>query len=134
MYRPLAWLLEQWVDTAKSSLVFVSWALYMISITELDPARTAELETTVELTEELMPRYPMKSLDNLAIGQKGRVCAVSSTNRTLCKKLMTMGIVAGTLVEVVRAAPLGDPIKIEALGYKLSLRVSEAAQIKVVPI
>ena len=106
----------------------------MISTDELNPAQLAELETTVEIVEESMPRHPMKSLDHLAIGQKGRVCAVSSTNRTLCKKLMTMGIVAGTLVEVVRAAPLGDPIKIEALGYKLSLRVSEAAQIKVVPV
>jgi Fe2+ transport system protein FeoA len=45
-----------------------------------------------------------------------------------------MGIVAGTIVEVLRIAPLGDPIKIKAMGYKLSLRKSEAASIEVTPL
>ena len=45
-----------------------------------------------------------------------------------------MGIVAGTMIEVMRAAPLGDPIRIKALGYELSLRLSEAESVEVQPL
>jgi len=42
-----------------------------------------------------------------------------------------MGIVNGTRIEVLSIAPLGDPMKIQALGYKLSLRRSEASHVEV---
>jgi Fe2+ transport system protein FeoA len=45
-----------------------------------------------------------------------------------------MGLVAGTQVEFVCKAPLGDPIEIRALGYRLSLRLAEAQSIEIVPV
>jgi Fe2+ transport system protein FeoA len=42
-----------------------------------------------------------------------------------------MGMIRGTPVEVVKVAPLGDPIEIKVRGYNLSLRKDEAAAITV---
>lgn len=48
---------------------------------------------------------------------------------TLKRKLLDMGIIPGVLIEVVKLAPLGDPIEIKIKGYNLSLRKNEASQI-----
>ena len=37
-----------------------------------------------------------------------------------------MGITPGTEIEVIRVAPLGDPIEVKIRGYSLSLRKEEA--------
>ena len=42
-----------------------------------------------------------------------------------------MGMLPGTVVAVMRTAPLGDPLEIEVRGYRLTLRRSEADQITV---
>ncbi|MCO6429342.1 MAG: ferrous iron transport protein A [Deltaproteobacteria bacterium] len=73
------------------------------------------------------------TLNKLGAGSKAVVCSVCCKNKSVGGKLLAMGVVAGTIIEVLRIAPLGDPMKIKALGYKLSLRLSEAAQIEVVP-
>jgi len=46
-------------------------------------------------------------------------------------RLMEMGLLVGTSVELVRFAPLGDPVEIKVRGYNLTLRRSEADQILV---
>lgn len=45
--------------------------------------------------------------------------------------LMELGLVPGTRVEVIRAAPLGDPIEVDVTGARLALRRSVAASIVV---
>jgi Fe2+ transport system protein FeoA len=40
-----------------------------------------------------------------------------------------MGLLVGTPVELVRFAPLGDPVEIKVRGYHLTLRKHEAEQI-----
>jgi Fe2+ transport system protein FeoA len=50
---------------------------------------------------------------------------------TLPKRLLDMGIIRGTEIEVIKVAPLGDPIDIKVKGYHLSLRKEEAAQVVV---
>lgn len=47
------------------------------------------------------------------------------------QRLMEMGLIDGSTVEVVRTAPLGDPIELHLHGYNLSLRKSEAALVEV---
>ena len=74
-----------------------------------------------------------RGLNSLSQGEKGVVHSVSSTDRTLCSKLLSMGIVAGTIIEVLAIAPLGDPIEVKAKGYKLSLRMNEAQGVKILP-
>ncbi len=46
-------------------------------------------------------------------------------------RLMEMGLLVGTRVELVRFAPLGDPVEIKVRGYHLTLRKHEAEQIMV---
>jgi Fe2+ transport system protein FeoA len=45
-----------------------------------------------------------------------------------------MGLLAGTRLTLVRAAPLGDPLEIKLRGYLLTLRKSEADHIEVDPV
>ena len=48
-------------------------------------------------------------------------------------RLMEMGLLVGTRIELVRFAPLGDPVEIKVRGYHLTLRKHEAEQIWVSP-
>jgi Fe2+ transport system protein FeoA len=65
-------------------------------------------------------------------GTKWRVVRVEGADPT-AQRLMEMGLVRGAQVEIVRFAPLGDPIQISVLGYQLTLRTSEARRIAVEP-
>ena len=47
------------------------------------------------------------------------------------QRLQDLGFLPDTRVEVVRRAPLGDPIEFELRGYRICLRQSEAAWIHV---
>jgi ferrous iron transport protein A len=48
-------------------------------------------------------------------------------------RLLEMGLLVGTPVQLVRFAPLGDPVEIRVRGYNLTLRKHEAEQIWVRP-
>jgi len=48
-------------------------------------------------------------------------------------RLLEMGLLVGTPVELVRFAPLGDPVEIKVRGYHLTLRKHEADLIFVQP-
>lgn len=48
-------------------------------------------------------------------------------------RLLEMGLLVGTPIELVRFAPMGDPIEIKVRGYHLTLRKHEAEQIWVRP-
>ena len=49
-------------------------------------------------------------------------------------RLMEMGLTEGETVSYVAAAPLGDPVEYAIRGYRLSLRKTEAARVRVEPI
>jgi Fe2+ transport system protein FeoA len=86
------------------------------------------------LTPEACTSFLEIGLHQLAVGARARITSVSSCNHPICHKLLSMGIVEGQIVTLKGIAPLGDPIQIEALGYKLSLRKCEAAHVKVLPL
>ncbi len=44
---------------------------------------------------------------------------------------MEMGLLPGTRVDVVRLAPLGDPMDLRVRGFHLSIRREEAARVQV---
>jgi ferrous iron transport protein A len=44
-------------------------------------------------------------------------------------RLLEMGLLVGTSIQLVRFAPLGDPVEIKVRGYHLTLRRQEAEQI-----
>ena len=66
---------------------------------------------------------------------KGAVATVAQINVPAGSRarLMEMGLLVGTKVELVRFAPMGDPVEIKVRGYNLTLRKSEAEQILVNP-
>lgn len=70
----------------------------------------------------------IKILSDLKPDDKGIVRKVEGSGQ-LKKRLLDMGIVPGSSLEVSRVAPLGDPIEIKIKGYNLSLRREEAKQI-----
>jgi ferrous iron transport protein A len=44
---------------------------------------------------------------------------------------MEMGFIPGETVTIEQIAPLGDPVSVAVAGYKVSLRLNEAARILV---
>ncbi len=70
-------------------------------------------------------------LADLQTGGQGVIVKVNG-HGSFRKRLTEMGFITGKKVTVVLNAPLKDPIEYEILGYKLSLRRSEAEQIEVI--
>lgn len=69
-------------------------------------------------------------LSELKQGQQGAIHDFSEENDA-CARLEEMGVTPGEVVQVIRYAPMGDPIEIKIRGYHLSLRKEEAELIQV---
>lgn len=69
-------------------------------------------------------------LSDLKAGEKGEIIEFINEN-SLSQRMEEMGITPGEKFEVIRFAPLNDPIEIKIRGYLLSLRRAEANVIKV---
>jgi Fe2+ transport system protein FeoA len=69
-------------------------------------------------------------LSALPLGQKARVVSFEMAPEQH-QRLLEMGLTVGAQCEVVRCAPLGDPIDIKVRGYHLSLRKADAAGVRV---
>ena len=67
-------------------------------------------------------------LTSLAVGSSAIVTEIKLPAESR-PRLMEMGLLVGTPVELVRFAPLGDPVEIKVRGYHLTLRKHEAEQI-----
>ena len=68
----------------------------------------------------------------LPVGGVGIVCEIKVPAEQR-GRLLEMGLLVGTPVELVRFAPLGDPVEIKVRGYHLTLRKHEAELIWVRP-
>lgn len=73
------------------------------------------------------------TLDELHVGEQGRIIAVGGTG-ALRRRLMDMGLTPGTVVLIRKTAPLGDPIELFLRGYELTLRKNDAVQIEIEPL
>lgn len=67
-------------------------------------------------------------LSSLLPGTSAKVTEIKIASASR-PRLMEMGLLVGTPVELVRFAPLGDPVEIKVRGYHLTLRRHEADQI-----
>ena len=70
------------------------------------------------------------TLDKAAIGAKVKITKVGGEGELRCR-LLDMGLIPGTVVQVQKVAPMGDPIEIHLRGYELTIRKEDAAQIEV---
>lgn len=66
---------------------------------------------------------------DLKPGEKARITGWSTD--TPPPRLLEMGMLPGSTVELVRFAPLGDPIDLKVRGFHLSIRKSEAGLVDV---
>jgi len=71
------------------------------------------------------------TLSQLEVGESGRVAGFAAGGRSFRGRLLAMGLTPGTAFEVVRLAPLGDPVEIRVRGFQLSLRREEANILRV---
>jgi len=69
-------------------------------------------------------------LKDLKPGQKCKIARVHGRSE-IKKRIIEMGVTPGSVVELERIAPLGDPIDVKVKGYHLSLRKDEAEGIDV---
>lgn len=75
---------------------------------------------------------PTCPLSSLTPGQRAVVHAVEALEDTRMR-LLELGFVPGTPVELVRFAPLGGPVEIHLRGSHLTLRRQEAEAVRVRP-
>lgn len=73
----------------------------------------------------------LRTLDQLTAGSKARIVGFTTTATNFRRKLLALGLMPGTEIEVSRFAPLGDPIQIQLRGASVSLRKLEASIIQV---
>lgn len=71
-------------------------------------------------------------LSELATSQKGTITRVHGSG-AFRKRIMEMGFIRGKNVEVIRNAPLLDPVEYRIMGYNVSLRRQEAWLVEVIP-
>ncbi len=73
---------------------------------------------------------PSTSLDTVAVGDTVSVLDVEGDD-AVAIRLLEMGLTPGVAVRVLGRAPFGDPLELELRGYRLSIRLAEAARVTV---
>lgn len=71
-----------------------------------------------------------RTLDALMPGESGVIRSIAGSG-PIKRRIMDMGLVAGTHIRVQKLAPLGDPMEIKVKNFNLSLRKAEAAMIEI---
>lgn len=70
----------------------------------------------------------VKTLNQLSSGEGGVVTAITGSG-TVTRRIVDMGVVAGSRICVQKYAPFGDPLEVKVKNFNLSLRRAEAALI-----
>lgn len=71
------------------------------------------------------------TLAQVPAGQSATIAYVGG-ERSFRRRLMELGLVPGTRVELIAIAPLGDPLELRVRGCSLSIRRSDADSVAVV--
>jgi len=71
-------------------------------------------------------------LSELKTGESGRVKIVGGDG-ALRQHFLDMGLIPGVEVTLIKFAPMGDPLEVRLHGYELTLRLSEAGKILIIP-
>jgi ferrous iron transport protein A len=73
----------------------------------------------------------MTTLGELQIGDSAKVAGFSQRGGGYRRKLLALGLTPGARIDIVRVAPMGDPVEIRIRGCNISLRKEEAAALNV---
>lgn len=90
--------------------------------------------TQFSSTPSQRPSSADRDLSCVKVGQRAIVSAIKGCPKDLLHKLLSMGLVEGTEVQVTQRGFFGSPINVHLLGSVLSLRSSEAAHVQVQPL
>ncbi|HEX6271655.1 MAG TPA: FeoA family protein [Polyangiaceae bacterium] len=71
-----------------------------------------------------------KTLAELGLGDAATIEHVGG-ERAFRRRIMELGFVPGTRVELLAIAPLGDPLEFLVRGSSLSIRRADAAEVRV---
>ena len=69
---------------------------------------------------------------DLPIGRKARLCG-DHGHSAAPSRFADLGFIPGTLVRIIRRAPLGDPLEIEIRGTRVCARVEELRALHAIP-
>lgn len=70
------------------------------------------------------------TLDKAELGQSVKASKINGSPM-IKRRIMDMGITKNTQIDVIKYAPLGDPIEVRVRGYQLSIRKNDAQNIEV---
>ncbi len=122
-------------DLAKSIIVFVTKGEdnahdHQDQSSSMESSNTKEVIKMENIKIRDIPQNAIQrvNLDTLRVGQRGIVIGVGGKGQVR-QRMLDMGLVPGSEIEVIRVAPLGDPVEFSIKGYHLSLRKSEAKEI-----
>ena len=73
----------------------------------------------------MQPENNHLQLSKLRPGSRGKIVAVRATG-PLLQRLLAMGFTRGSEIELVKRAPLQDPIQFKLRGSNVTLRSAEA--------
>ena len=68
-------------------------------------------------------------LSQLKVGQTANIININAIEPVMRKKLLNLGFLPKAKVQLLRIAPLGDPIAIRCANSSIALRKSVAKQI-----
>ena len=71
------------------------------------------------------------NLSELQIGQRASVIDLKISDRAIRRHLLDLGITRGTIVEIKKIAPMGDPVDIKLRDYELCIRKQDLKHIEV---
>ena len=73
------------------------------------------------------------TLKDIKVGESCRITQIGGSG-ALRQHFLDMGLIPGTEVQVVKYAPMGDPVELRLHGYELTLRLTDAEQIGAEPV
>ncbi|MBK5199928.1 MAG: ferrous iron transport protein A [Spirochaetaceae bacterium] len=71
-----------------------------------------------------------KTVEQLNIGESGIINSIQAP-KEIKRRLMDMGFTKGITVNVVKKAPMGDPIEVCIRGYNLCIRKEQASNLEI---
>ena len=94
------------------------------------PSGPRQIQTISTPTTRKSDAYDIAGIEDRA------VCPdrIGGGGGALRQHFLDMGVIPGAEVELVRLAPLGDPMELRIHGYELTLRLADADHIGVTPI
>ncbi len=95
----------------------------------MNPIEKIEIQPDVKLSDHAVTDRFLSDLEN---GESAYITKVRGYG-AFRKRITEMGFVSGTVIKAIKKAPLQDPAEYELMGYRVSLRRSEARLIEILP-